>query len=144
MKKYMIISGIMLCIFFLSACSSGQTKYYKNHPAKEFLEGDDPSAVCRYSSFTEGTYYCSYGIDEDISEEDLEYIAQYIYLTISGRSFKDGGKSTNPPDCDYSFAFYKDDGEELIEAFMYKDGERQPSSEEDIFIPGNLFRIVTE
>ncbi len=144
MKKIICICTILVCSLFLTACGSGETKYYKEHPARELLEGEDPVAVRRYAGFSEDTYYSSYGVYGELSEEELLQIAEYVYLAISGKSEKDGGKSHNlgGKEVDYSFAFYKEDSEERIDAFMYKDGERQPSSEEDIFIPGSQYGIL--
>ena len=134
----------VISILLLAACS--YSDQMKNHPAKALLAEENPenpedaSVKRRYDSNTEGTCYTSYSVYKDLTEQQMEQIADFIelgYVAAPDRTMQkneDGRYEYR-----ISIAFYKGDSDELIDAFIFKGGKRQEPSESDYFISGDRF-----
>lgn len=116
----------------------GYTNYYKSHPAMELLGEENNSEYCtmRYCQFTESKYFCSFSVYADLTEEQLLQMAEFVELSITGEGFNNNAGIHNLSKL--SFVFYKGDTDELIDYFMYKDGQRLEPSEKDVFLPAYL------
>lgn len=139
-KKKMAIVVIFLVVYiFILYERDGETNYFRTHPAKAFVENEQKIKT-RCEVFSENNYFCSYSVYGNLTEEDLENIAEYVYLKVGGEGYKDGGANQGALNIEkYSFAFYKNDTEEALCRFMYKDGKRLKKSDKDEFIPGDFF-----
>jgi hypothetical protein len=144
MKRFFLPTLLIVILLTLPACSYADQieAQMSTHPAKVLLGEDDPDTVsvkCRYSSNTEGTCYSSYSVYKELTQQQMEQIADYIELGYiapdKNMQKNEDGRYEYP----ISIAFYKEDTDELIDAFMFKGGKRQEPSEDDIFIPGDRF-----
>lgn len=111
--------------------------------------------VERYSGIGEQEiYYCSYSVYGDAAVEELEQAAaqieqEFVNLQEDGmenaeeteleKGWEDEFYENGEPlhIAKFSFAFYREDTDELMDAFMLKDGERLEPEEDDVFVPGN-------
>jgi hypothetical protein len=142
MKRFWILIVFVVILLTLPACSYADQveAQMSSHPAKLLLGEDDPDTKCRYRMHTEGTCYSSYSVYKDLTEQQMEQIADYLELGYIISPSQDMQKNEDGRyEYPISIAFYKDDTDELIDAFMFKGGKRQEPSEDDIFIPGDRF-----
>lgn len=142
----LLILPVIILLLSACGCTDQITARMQNHPAKALLAEENPenpydaSAKCRYVSCTEGTCYISYSVYKDLTEQEMEQIADFIELGLiagfnDSMQYKKDGEYEHP----VNIAFYMENTEELIAAFVFKGGRRQEPGEGDRFIPGNRF-----
>ncbi len=142
-RIYKLLALTLIAPFILSGCSE-YTKEYRNNPALEYIENSDIMKERDYG-ITEGIYYAAFSIyDESLDSEDFENIAECIYLEITGLCYKGGQpEKAFDPNMKFSLAFYKDDTDERLDAFMYQSGERLAPTDKDVFYAGDRFDLLT-
>ena len=85
----------------------------------------------RYSGISDNMVsYHSYSVYGDVTAEELEYVAAEMEREMQ----------SEPDFSKFSWAFYREDTDERIEAFMFKDGRRLEAGEDDYFVPANVRR----
>lgn len=85
----------------------------------------------RYSGISDNMVsYHSYSVYGDVTAEELEYVAAEMEREMQ----------SEPDFSKFSWAFYREDTDERIEAFMFKDGHRLEAGEDDYFVPANVRR----
>lgn len=139
-----LMAALLLGQATIGYCSDdyAEKESFKNHPAKAILLSEDADleenhCKVRYSAITDDVSYMSYGVYGDITEEQFEQIAEYTELMLTGNCLVSKPDDFGLPLKKLSFAFYQEDTNELLDAFMYKDGERLPADDADIFVAGN-------
>lgn len=151
-KKSILIAGILTALVLSQAvlgfCDEWQEKEeFRNHPAKEILTSENPEIAdtlenyceVRYSAISEDVSYNSYSVYGDVSQEQLEEIAEYIEMMLTGSGYEEKPEELGLPLKKLSFAFYREDTQEQIDAFMFKDGKRLPAEEGDVFVPADTY-----
>lgn len=148
----LLVAGILAVLVLSQAvvgfCDEFQEKEeFQNHPARELLvseqteNADAMEAYCevRYSAISEDVSYNSYSVYGDVSQEQLEEIAEYIEMMLTGSGYESKPDNFGLPLKKLSFAFYREDTQEQIDAFMFKDGKRLPAEEGDVFVPADTY-----
>ena len=103
--------------------------------------------VQRYGGIGAGQiYYYSFSVYGQVSNGELRKAAREIeqefeQLQKTGEETGNGSQAYEAGEpleiSKFSFAFYREDTDELLDAFMLKDGERLEPEEGDIFVSAN-------
>ncbi len=127
-KKAIGVTVLSCAILLLGGCKLKEMR--NDSIAEKLLESDNPEVTERACSFIGDETYISFDSFKELSEKETLAIADY-----ENRMINDVPGNEEDANGSMSLIFYKGKSDEVLDKFIYKDGERQPESEKDVFLP---------
>ncbi|MCR5792831.1 MAG: hypothetical protein K6G65_06655 [Lachnospiraceae bacterium] len=133
-KKYLVVPVIILAIVAIifirkNTGPINSDDDLKRLPGYKLYEADNARYQGKVGGFTENIYYESIFVSGESTSEEREQVAEYIELFINQPWDRNYGLAAKQ----FNLSFYSKEDNSLIENMVFRDGQRQEVTDEDVF-----------